>query len=314
MVGPSRCTRNARRRGTLITCAALLGMLGLAACERGAPPATTTPAASAARPVAKAAPAPSPVRISMDALHRAGGVPPGWMLTPPPGDPGAGREQFADLGCGSCHAVQGESFAGGQRSPGPDLSGMGSHHPPAYFLESILNPNAVLVDDPGYVGADGLSLMPAYPYLTLTQLTDLVAYLSSLKMAGMQHAMGSAPKATPSELPAAPEQPGKRFYVQVYDVNPGQLRPFEEWFKKEGAPELLAYPGLTSVETFVDLSRSGPAFTTIFAFNSEDAIWRFMQDPKTEDLGARFDAFIGPHDHTVLQSLPMYKVSSLSAP
>jgi hypothetical protein len=34
---------------------------------------------------------------------------------------------------------------------------MGDHHPPAYVAEAILDPNAVLVDGPGYVGEDGFS-------------------------------------------------------------------------------------------------------------------------------------------------------------
>jgi hypothetical protein len=40
-----------------------------------------------------------PVRIAMEALHRHGGVPPGWRLRIPPGDPNAGREAFAGLEC-----------------------------------------------------------------------------------------------------------------------------------------------------------------------------------------------------------------------
>src|SRR5205823_1003007 len=88
------------------------------------------------------------VRISMDALHQQGGVPLGWQMMPAPGDPGAGRQTFVDFGCHSCHRVAGESFSavdtGGQL--GPELTGMGSHHPPAYFAEAILNPDAVVID------------------------------------------------------------------------------------------------------------------------------------------------------------------------
>jgi cbb3-type cytochrome oxidase cytochrome c subunit len=65
---------------------------------------------------------------------------------------------------------------------GPDLSGMGSHHPAEYFAESIINPNRVIVDGPGYTGPDGRSRMPEYSdSLTIRQLVDLVAYLNSLK-------------------------------------------------------------------------------------------------------------------------------------
>ncbi len=121
---------------------------------------------------------------TMDALHQAGGVPPGWMFNPAAGDPAAGARQFNRLGCRSCHVVDDGSAAAaasGERRPGPDLTGMGEHHPPGYFAESIVNPDAVLIQGPGYIGADGRSTMPAYPEMTLAQLADVVAYLKDLK-------------------------------------------------------------------------------------------------------------------------------------
>jgi mono/diheme cytochrome c family protein len=130
------------------------------------------------------------VRITMDALHEAGGVPPRWKFLPPAGDPDAGRRLYVDFGCHSCHAVEGEAFPQESRDEtevGPELTGMGSHHPPGYFAESIVNPNAVLVEGPGYIGPDGASRMPVYPDMTLTQLADLVAYLGTLTVDGCQH-------------------------------------------------------------------------------------------------------------------------------
>lgn len=134
--------------------------------------------------------APAPVRITMDALHAAGGVPPGWRFGLPPGDPAVGRRLFADLKCYACHAVKGEQFPVKPGEPllGPAFSGMGDHHPAEYFAESIVNPNAVLVEGPGWIGADGRSVMPAYRDLTVAQLIDLVAYLKSLKGSGAGHA------------------------------------------------------------------------------------------------------------------------------
>src|SRR6266404_155919 len=82
------------------------------------------------------APAPSErpairsVRITMAALHQAGGVPPGWRFAVPPGDVGAGRRTFADAGCPSCHRVAREAFPP-PTGPGPELTGMGNHHPPS---------------------------------------------------------------------------------------------------------------------------------------------------------------------------------------
>ena len=50
-----------------------------------------------------------------------------------------------------------------------------------YLLESILNPNAVIVEAPGYTGPDGRSIMPDYrDSLSTRELIDLIAYLKSL--------------------------------------------------------------------------------------------------------------------------------------
>src|SRR5215470_6292299 len=122
-------------------------------------------------------------RITMEALHAAGGVPPGWRFTLPPGDVAAGRRAFVDFKCYACHAVRGEQFPlkpGEAATAGPDLTGMGAHHPTEYLVESIVNPSAVLVDGAGYIGGDGRSIMPPSPEMTVAQLVDLVAYIKSL--------------------------------------------------------------------------------------------------------------------------------------
>jgi hypothetical protein len=51
------------------------------------------------RPGASRQPAGSGVRISMEELHRAGGVPPGWRFSWPAGDAAKGRDIFARLEC-----------------------------------------------------------------------------------------------------------------------------------------------------------------------------------------------------------------------
>ena len=120
-----------------------------------------------------------PVHTTMEAQHASGGVPRGWLFTPPAGDATRGRAAFARLQCYACHAVAGEGFPA-PTGAGPELSGMGAHHPAGYLMESILNPNAVVVDGPGYTGPDGRSTMPDYrDTLTVTDLVDLVAYLRS---------------------------------------------------------------------------------------------------------------------------------------
>jgi len=142
----------------------------------------------------------------MEQLHKQGGVPRGWRFILPAGDPKAGREVFAKLECYKCHEVKGQGFpevTRGVGDTGPELSGMGSHHPAEYFAESIINPNAVILIAPGYTGADGLSIMPDYrDSLTVAELVDLVAFLKSLdgerghSMPKMRHEKGHDLKGT----------------------------------------------------------------------------------------------------------------------
>jgi len=119
-------------------------------------------------------------RITMQELHASGGVPKGWMFTPPSGDAAKGRAVFARLECYTCHAVGGEKFPRPSKV-GPALSDVGHHHPAGYLLESVINPNAVIVEAPGYTGPDGRSIMPDYrDSLSTRELIDLIAYLKSL--------------------------------------------------------------------------------------------------------------------------------------
>jgi hypothetical protein len=135
---------------------------------------------------------PAPIRITMDDLHAHGGVPPGWSFAVPPGRAAEGRKVFVAMECFACHDVKDGDFpppARTRRSPGPALTGMGAHHPAAYFAESILYPNRVIVQGDGYTGPDELSIMPSYAdVMTLGQLIDLVAYLQSLRGDGMGEA------------------------------------------------------------------------------------------------------------------------------
>jgi mono/diheme cytochrome c family protein len=117
----------------------------------------------------------------------------------PNGDPAKGRKVFVTMECFACHAVKGEDFPKTSKrghEPGPELTGMGSHHPAEYFAESIMNPNRVIVQGAGYTGADGLSKMPGYgDTMTVQQLVDVVGYLKSLRsdMGGMKHGGGQKP-------------------------------------------------------------------------------------------------------------------------
>ena len=111
-----------------------------------------------------------------------------WKFTLPQGDPIAGRKLFVEVECYKCHEVKGEKFPAvveGERGIGPELSQMAGMHPPEFFAESIINPNAVIDPDAkklGYVGEDGKSKMPDYnSVLTVKQVADLAAYIASLK-------------------------------------------------------------------------------------------------------------------------------------
>lgn len=292
---------------------------------------------SGCAPLAVAAQMPLPtqrsVRISMEALHAAGGVPPGWELSLQPGDVKGGRQVFVEQGCPSCHVVQGANLppvASGERQIGPELTGMGAHHPPIYFLEAIVNPNAVLIDGEGFIDEQGRSTMPAYPDLTVTQLQDLVAFLASLTDGGPAacHApAGATPGAGPAPtnvaaplaptpavpLPAAPASPAAVFLVQTYDVLPGKLAEFETWFQGIFVPKLRAFGGVESIETTVDRARRGPALTTVIAFRDQAAYQRWNNNLGMRELAAAFDEFVGVHGHVVYDGPPLYRAGGLSA-
>src|SRR5262245_8769820 len=153
---------------SIVSLAAVTASMGDAQHHHGSSP---TPSSS-----------PGPRRITMEELHALGGVPRGWKFALPEGDVARGKQVFAEAGCYKCHTVEGAGFpdAGAEKKPGPDLTGMGSHHPPEYFAESIVAPNAVILDGPGYTGPDRRSIMPGYAdSLSVRQLLDVVAFLKS---------------------------------------------------------------------------------------------------------------------------------------
>jgi mono/diheme cytochrome c family protein len=266
----------------------------------------------------------APVRITMEALHAAGGVPPGWQMTLQNGDVQGGRQLFFEQGCHACHVVQGANLPPvppEQVHSGPELTGMGKHHPPLYFLESIVNPNAVVVEGPGYVDANGRSTMPAFPDLTVAQLQDLVAFLTSLTAgeASAHPTVIAGPAAMPTPagpanpLPAAPPSAAAAFLVQAYDVKPGELPAFETWFREQFAPRMRAFDGVVSVDSVVDRSRR-PSVTTVLAFRDRAALEKWGNNLAMRDLAAKFDEFVGLHGHLFYEQPPLYRAPSLSMP
>jgi copper resistance protein D len=177
--GPRRAPRSKMpsRFLTYVSCEAALGIV-IFGCT--AVLVDSTPARHAVHLQHGADEDHGPVRTTMSALHATGGVPKGWTFTPPPGDVKRGRQVFVRLECFACHRVSGEGFPAPVKA-GPDLTDVGEHHPAGYLAESIMNPNAVIIDEPGYTGPDGRSIMPAYgDSLSVSELADLVAYLKLL--------------------------------------------------------------------------------------------------------------------------------------
>ena len=254
----------------------------------------------------------------MAALHQAGGVPPGWKFAPPPGDAAAGRRAFVDFGCYSCHAVQGEPFpavSAGEQRPGPDLTGMGSHHPAEYFAEAIINPNAVLVDGPGYLGPDGRSVMPAYPDMTLAQLANLVAYLTSLTTGG-DAAMHQHHMATPAG--GAPASPGALeasvFVVLVNEMTSAQLKAFDDWFGQTGMEDLKSFTGFVSLQTFVNRSAQKRQLVTVFGFEDATALQDFLTQARAPGAPPEIRALVRQGTGGIYRSTLLLKAPGLSLP
>jgi cytochrome c oxidase subunit 2 len=114
----------------------------------------------------------------------------------------AGQQLFQTLGCVSCHGANGE---GGR---GPTLAGLFGRQTPlvggqtvradeAYIRESILNPQAKLVEGFG-------PIMPTFQgQLSEDQLVQLLAFIKSLQIANPQQATPASPPANRPPVQAA---------------------------------------------------------------------------------------------------------------
>src|SRR5262249_42422359 len=222
------CCARERNPSMRLRSSSVIVLVGLAQLAAALPRAPAQDHSGHGQTPPAAAAAPASRRITMEALHAAGGVPPGWRFTVPPGDAAAGRQVFVDFQCYACHAIKGEQFPlkpGEAATAGPELSGMGGHHPAEDLAESIVNPNAVLVEGPGFIGGDGRSIMPTYPGMTLRQLVDLVAYLKSLGAPSAEHTHDTTFEHTLSGYRArvvyrAPESGGHAHHGQSAAASP----------------------------------------------------------------------------------------------
>lgn len=118
-------------------------------------------------------------------------MPDNWKFSIARGDPAAGRELFVELECFKCHEIKGENFPGvapEEKGIGPELSQMAGSHTLEFFVESIVNPDAVIdaeAREEGHLGPDGRSRMPSFAdVLTIKQASDLATYLDSLAKRG----------------------------------------------------------------------------------------------------------------------------------
>lgn len=109
----------------------------------------------------------------------------------PAGNPTSGHDLFPEYGCTSCHKVRGVSFAGGgEGGVGPELTSIGAIQTREYLIESILDPNAVVVANPpgveageegSYSDVNGRSRMPQFgDVMTIKHLLDLAEFLKTL--------------------------------------------------------------------------------------------------------------------------------------
>jgi len=313
-------------------------VVGLCACDRA--PVRRLDEGTAA--------ASKPPRLTMEALHATGGVPPGWRFTPPPGDAEAGRVLFVEYGCHSCHVVRGAQLPPVDRAAddvveGPELTGMGSHHPAGYFAEAIVNPNAVLVDGPGYIGADGRSAMPDYPDITLEELADLVAYLQSLTEGGGAHQghaqceahdtgrqAGNAPAADHAlghdHAHAAATTAGTAgtcalptaaaYLVQVQTVTSDELRSIDAWFAGEGGRRLRQAEGVTAVSLYVSRSPAGRTLVTVLGFDDEARLHALARRLAEADPAGAYGGLAGEGKRLLYRSAALYEARGLgeSAP
>jgi complex iron-sulfur molybdoenzyme family reductase subunit gamma len=103
------------------------------------------------------------------------------MIGPVPGaDANRGKQLVSEMGCLACHNLPGSPAV---NDVGPDLIHAGSIHRPEYLLESIKDPNAVIVPAPGYYDPKTwTSTMPSFgDQIPEKDYNDVVEYLRSLQ-------------------------------------------------------------------------------------------------------------------------------------
>jgi hypothetical protein len=113
-------------------------------------------------------------------------VPPGWSFSFPDGNAKSGQAVFMQMECYSCHriTIPGEKLPTNSGGIGPDLTTGYAQLPKEYLAEAIIKAHTV-VAAPGYEVKAGQAGMGKYNhFLTVQELTDLVAFLKHPPGAG----------------------------------------------------------------------------------------------------------------------------------
>ena len=92
-----------------------------------------------------------------------------------------GQEVYAAKKCWQCHVIAGKDFGALEKGKvGPDLSSIGAIQPREYMIESIINPDALVVPPVDEHTAEGRSKMPNYvEQIPLNDLMKLAVFLSA---------------------------------------------------------------------------------------------------------------------------------------
>lgn len=114
--------------------------------------------------------------------------PEGWVFTLPDGDAQSGKATFMKMQCTSCHKFDfaGEILMTEMGDIGPHMT-LGYHNlSKEYLAESIIKAHTV-VATPTYEMKEEQAGMGKYnPYMTVNELTDLVAFLKQPPVVSMK--------------------------------------------------------------------------------------------------------------------------------
>jgi len=72
-----------------------------------------------------------------------------------------------------------------------------ANRPNSYLLESVINPNAVIVEGPGYTGVDGRSIMPSYADRLTVPVADNAALDRAAQCAVRHGRLGAGSRNAP---------------------------------------------------------------------------------------------------------------------